>query len=292
MSIKSSKLVNLFIVGSIKCGTSSLYSYLNSHPKIYFSDIKEPRFFNISNFKKSGVTMSIPKKRKHFYQINSLIDYHNMYPFNNKKYKYFGDASPTYFSDKTAFSKIYNYNKNSKIIILKRDPIDRLVSHYKMEKNVTGFECDDINEAIYYEIKGVIKPTEKSYIENSLFNKHIDKYITRFGKKSVLVVEMDNLKNQTLDTLEKIFDFLDLDFDKNLNVYKIIHNKSYDFKYEILNKFFKNKRIKIVFIKLFPRFLKDYLKNRFKSDLKSEISSKNLKFLKTIFKSDLDVKKK
>lgn len=39
-------LPNLLIVGSAKCGTSSLHNYLAQHPEIFMSAKKEPRFLS------------------------------------------------------------------------------------------------------------------------------------------------------------------------------------------------------------------------------------------------------
>ena len=36
---------NFFIVGAPKAGTTSLYHYLDQHPNIYMSPIKEPHYF-------------------------------------------------------------------------------------------------------------------------------------------------------------------------------------------------------------------------------------------------------
>lgn len=38
-------LPNLFIVGAVKCGTTSLYAYLRQHPQIFFPEMKEPHFY-------------------------------------------------------------------------------------------------------------------------------------------------------------------------------------------------------------------------------------------------------
>ncbi len=40
-----SRLPNFFIVGAPKAGTTSLYYYLDQHPQVYMSAIKEPHFF-------------------------------------------------------------------------------------------------------------------------------------------------------------------------------------------------------------------------------------------------------
>ena len=36
---------DFFIVGAPKAGTTSLYHYLDQHPQVYMSAIKEPHFF-------------------------------------------------------------------------------------------------------------------------------------------------------------------------------------------------------------------------------------------------------
>ncbi len=38
-------LPNFFVVGAPKAGTTSLYNYLDQHPAIYMSPVKEPAFF-------------------------------------------------------------------------------------------------------------------------------------------------------------------------------------------------------------------------------------------------------
>ena len=38
--------VDFFIVGAPKAGTTSLYHYLNQHPKISMSSVKEPNYFS------------------------------------------------------------------------------------------------------------------------------------------------------------------------------------------------------------------------------------------------------
>ena len=36
---------NLFIVGAGKAGTFAMYHYLNQHPQIFMSPVKEPNYF-------------------------------------------------------------------------------------------------------------------------------------------------------------------------------------------------------------------------------------------------------
>ena len=43
--MRKTNLPNFFIVGTGKAGTTSLYNYLQQHPQIYMSPIKEPCYF-------------------------------------------------------------------------------------------------------------------------------------------------------------------------------------------------------------------------------------------------------
>ena len=45
MKVKD-KIPNLFVIGAPKCGTTSILKYLDQHPEIFVSDIKEPHYFN------------------------------------------------------------------------------------------------------------------------------------------------------------------------------------------------------------------------------------------------------
>ena len=46
MGVEVSRLPTFFIVGAPKAGTTSLYNYLDQHPQVYMSPIKEPNFFS------------------------------------------------------------------------------------------------------------------------------------------------------------------------------------------------------------------------------------------------------
>src|ERR1700724_3338547 len=42
---ESPKIPNFFIVGAPKAGTTALYAYLDQHPQVYMSPLKEPNYF-------------------------------------------------------------------------------------------------------------------------------------------------------------------------------------------------------------------------------------------------------
>src|ERR1700733_8619605 len=127
-------LVNLFIVGAAKCGTTSLYEYLNQHPEIYMCPVKEPHFFSnkVENLNKDLYRAPEPGKKYHTKVIKDIDVYTSLFD-DGAAYKIRGEASPSYLWDSDVAQKLYQYNPNAKIIIILRDPIDRLVSAYQMD---------------------------------------------------------------------------------------------------------------------------------------------------------------
>lgn len=69
----------LLIIGSMKCGTSSLFSYLSGHPEICHSRKKEPEFFSKNK---------APQLNKEKYS--------DLWQFDKNVHKYVTEASTGY----------------------------------------------------------------------------------------------------------------------------------------------------------------------------------------------------
>ena len=64
--------VNLFIVGTPKAGTTSLYHYLNEFPEILMSIRKEPDFFSDREIQEQGLYYGTSR-------INTLSKYNSLF---------------------------------------------------------------------------------------------------------------------------------------------------------------------------------------------------------------------
>ena len=106
---KPSKRANLFLVGVAKSGSSWLHFFLDSHPDIFMSKQCELHYFG----------EKYPENLE-WYQSN--------FPFD-KRFKYFGESTPIYFRKPEIAQQIKEYSPQAKILVIIRDPIDRLLSH-------------------------------------------------------------------------------------------------------------------------------------------------------------------
>ncbi len=126
---------NLFIAGVPKAGTTSLFRYLALHPEVHPSNPKEPGYFH--PFKIDD------RERDLDFYVKCFSGYSGQ--------KYAIEATPGYFyGGKESANAINKYSPNSKIILVLRNPVDRLFSFYKYKKSL-GHISDTLTFEAYIE---------------------------------------------------------------------------------------------------------------------------------------------
>lgn len=277
---------NLFIVGTIKAATTSIYNYLCESEEIYFPPIKELHFFSDVRSIIDENTKLNPHKKQHSRVINTLDEYNMLYPFKDD-YKYFGDCSPTYLSDVNAPFKIKEYNPDAKIVIVLRDPIDRIISHYQMNVN-RNVENESFIDAIK---KDELKVNQQLFIDNKyvelgMYGSQIDRYLNCFDRKNIIILNFEDLNQETSSVINGLLDKLGLDslpdeiFSKRYNAYsKPI--------FPFINNLKKNKKLK----KIVSPKLKYFLKKIFFTSTKPKfvLGNDERSYLENIYKNDQEL---
>ena len=124
---------NLFVAGVPKAGTTSLFRHLALHPDIHPSSPKEPGYFH-------------PFKTKE--QDSGLEAYLKCFSRHSGQ-KYAMEATPGYFyGGRKSADTINNFSPDSKVIIVLRDPVERLFSFYKYKQSL-GHISDKLNFGDY-----------------------------------------------------------------------------------------------------------------------------------------------
>jgi hypothetical protein len=117
---------NLFVVGAMKAGTSSLHAALKEHPQVFMSVPKEPAYF-----------IEPCKRPRDLYgnsdtEDEALATYLNLFAAAGD-HAYVGEASTHYTKLPTldgVVDRIHAFNPDARIIYLVRDPVERTISHY------------------------------------------------------------------------------------------------------------------------------------------------------------------
>jgi len=180
---------NLFIIGAMKSGTTSLHEYLNEHPDIFMSTVKEPGYF--------AECMN--------YYPKDLAWYESLFR-DIKDEKIVGESSTNYTKlpiCTNVVEKIWEYNPDARFIYLMRNPVDRVISHYWHGVKY-GDERNDALTAIKQ------KP---EYICFSDYATQLEPYIERFGLDRIYILTFESFINDPVTELKSIFNWLGVDSD-------------------------------------------------------------------------------
>jgi hypothetical protein len=263
--------VGVLIAGYQKCGTTALHTFLSVHPKIIGSSPKELDYFNYKeNFNKGDKYYHTHFKNKPF--------------LSNYRGYQFMEASPSYATDADVVltaKRIQDYNKNIKIILLVRNPIERAYSAWNMYRKLylagdkdwwfkwvekrrgekvnavrrNKLEYNDFTLFIKNEIECLSsnKPIECPILSHGHYYKGIEVF-QKFFKEQLLVLSNESLNTNTSSELFKIGRFLKLDtFDwgqfEDKKVFKGVYESKIPIEAnEILKLYYKdsNEKLKIL----------------------------------------------
>jgi len=195
---------NFFIVGAPKCGTTSLNYYLQQHPNIFMAK-KELYFFGSDFTFREGPTE---------------LDYYLSFFKNAKRNQLIGEASVWYLFSKKAAAEIKKFNKQAKILIMLRSPVDMLYSLHSEQLFNGNENIDSFEEAIKAETKrkkGELIPPyigcpieALQYRQIGKYYQQVKRYIDKFGKEQVHIIFMNDFANNTEMEFTKVLNFLDL----------------------------------------------------------------------------------
>ena len=261
------KLPNFLIVGAAKSGTSSLHNYLNQHPQVFMPSynkegmkVKEPRFL-IKDLVEHRLHNGVWTFDEYQLLFNKVTDE-----------KAIGESTVLYlYYFEEAIKNIkYRLDKNTRIIIMLRNPVDRAFSAYnhvaRSVKEQLSFEEALEIEHERLELDPTLTPMVM-YKDMGLYCNMVKAYLDNF--ENVHIIMYEDFKNDTAKEVKKTLEFLGLDSKVSLDTGSN-HNVG-------------GKRWKTPFFKHF--FVKDNLvKKLFRKAFSFSVRKKARIFLESILK--------
>ena len=276
------KKPNFLIAGASKSGSTSLYYILNQHPQVTFSKgNKEPSFF-FSEKVKNYIDTDVLDKSGIIYTWNRYLELYK----HVKDEIAIGDASVGYLYDfKTSIPNIKRYLGDVKIIILLRNPIEKVLSQYNHIKRYNA-EPLSIEEALKAEEERIKAnyPAIYHYKNQALYYTQVEAYFNHFSCVKVFLT--DELDNRTDDVIKKCCKFLEI------NEFFIYDSHRQNVSHQSLIKPVFEKYLVFRFMKNMLKVLignEYYIKLRNKTQIKHkvEIDSETKFYLKQFYKEDI-----
>jgi hypothetical protein len=197
------------IIGSQKCGTTSLYNYLIQHPNIIAALKKEIHFFD-SNYDKGYEWY-----KSHFSATNEI---------KKKTDVVSGEATPYYIFHPHSPARVKKTLPRVKLIVMLRDPVERAFSHYKhhVKYNV---EPLSFVEAIKMESERLNGELDKmvqdenyhsynwqmfSYLARGVYVDQLKRWLEYFPKEQFLILQSEDFFRDPVGNFMKTLRFLGL----------------------------------------------------------------------------------
>ncbi|KAL4648606.1 heparan sulfate glucosamine 3-O-sulfotransferase 3A1-like [Arapaima gigas] len=182
------KLPQAIIVGVKKGGTRALLEFLRVHPDVRATGA-EPHFFD-RNYDKG------------------LRWYRELMP-KTLEGQITMEKTPSYFVTEEAPPRIYAVSRDTKLIVVVRDPVTRAISDYTQtlskKPDIPSFESLTFKNRSM----GLID-TSWSAVQIGIYAKHLDNWLQFFPMRQILFVSGEQLIRDPAGELGRVQDFLGL----------------------------------------------------------------------------------
>lgn len=178
-----SVLPNFLVIGAMKAGTTSLYHYLQAHPDIFMSSVKELDFF----VEKANWQRGLDWYRKQFNGAHGAVAV--------------GEASTAYSKHPVVPGvpeRIASHIPRCRLIYVLRDPVERIRSHYQ-HRVAVGAERATLEEAVL---------RDPVYLACSRYSGQIERYLEHFPRQQLLLITSEDLRVDRAATMGRVYRFL------------------------------------------------------------------------------------
>lgn len=195
-----------FVVGGVqKGGTTALASFMARNPALALPDGKEAHVFDAPAFEDTWSAERIDRTyARHFERAPPTA-------------RVYGDATPIYVLHPLLIGRIARYNPAMRWILILRHPVERAISHYRMER-ARGEERWPMWPALLLErwrLRGHGEDFSKgsplrrySYRLRGDYARQLDALYSVFPREQVLVLRNEQLAEAPRETLSRVYAFL------------------------------------------------------------------------------------
>lgn len=197
------KTLDFMIVGVQKGGTTALSFFLDQHPQLAMASGKEVHLFDSPEYSSQWSREQINQRYAAYFDgvSTELL---------------WGEATPIYCYWSEIAEELQRYNPALKLIVILRDPVERAISQYAMEKS-RGDETLPLWLALLLEPYRLWRDPSRtqggarrchSYVSRGNYSAQLKNLCRYFSNDQLLVLENNELNTRHRKTLEKVEKFL------------------------------------------------------------------------------------
>jgi hypothetical protein len=274
------KLPTFLIVGAGKAGTTSLHLYLQQHPQVFMSPVKETNHFSDADMQfehfnldyRQDVDIDIDKylsgpmdKKVHIAHVRSWEQYQKLFR-DVKDQKAIGEVSNSYLCLPSAALAIKKKLPSVKIIMILRHPAERLYSQFLMNLRLGKTKERNLRKEIEYDANKAVHGWGIShmYLVNGMYYEQVKRYYELFPPEQIYVILYDDFKKDAAGEMKKLFAYIGVDDNYTTDMSRK-HNEAGMPRFGKLNYILTQSGLYSFSKKILPDSLKQTVKNIFYS---------------------------
>lgn len=297
------KLPTFLIVGAVKAGTTSLHEYLQQHPQIFMSPVKETNYFSDADMLfehfnldyRQDISTDIDKylegpmnKKIHIAHVRTWQQYCKLFRDVSNE-TVIGEVSNSYLFLPSTAAEIKKRLPEIKIVMILRNPVERLYSQFLMNLKLGKIKEKNLLKEIENDQQKQIKGWGVShlYLEVGMYYEQVKRYLEVFDASSIKIILYDDYKRNAHAVMQDLFSFLGADDSFTLDM-SAKYNEAGMPRFGKLNYFLTQSGIYTLSKKIVPENLKQKVKNMFYSKENiPKITEEEKTYLKEYYYNDI-----
>src|SRR3954471_12716195 len=204
------RLPDFFIAGAPKAGTTALHAALATHPGLYLSPVKEPKFYLTGGRPPDRRRQRGPgdahSAREWIWHRDRYLTLFEGAPSGSIR----GESTPFYLYDRAAHARIAADVPGARVIVVVRDPVDRALSNW-VHLRADGLEPEaDFLAAVRAEERRVAAGWAPFWHYRGLgrYGEQLRDLHRHVPSERVLLLRYRQLVDTPRETLDRVSDFL------------------------------------------------------------------------------------
>ena len=200
-------LPDFLLIGAPKAGTTALHVALARHPQLAMSSTKEPKFFLTDGPPPTGGGPGDAKTYSEY--VWRQEDYEALWS-EAEPDQLLGESTTLYLQDFRAHERIAKTVPDAKLIAVLRDPVDRAHSNWAHLRSHGLETVADFPRACMLGKRRAEQGWGPfwQYLEIGRYGAQLEHLFTLFDRDQVLILLYRELREQPVETLDKVCSFL------------------------------------------------------------------------------------